>query len=835
MAEKKKKTPPTEVKEPRAGKLSVWLDKPYRFELAFAAFLALGLAYYFRAFLFQPGSMLGGTDMITQGLQTRKIAVDAVRSGQGLPLWNPLSYCGIPYLGFLPGPLFFPTTLLYYLMPIHRAIGYSFIIMIFVGGMFTYLWIRELGLSKPAAGLSGLAYCFTGWVASTLQGGHDGRMFVILLTPLVFFLLERALKKRKMIYFLLMGAAVALQILSPQVLMMYFSSLALTAYFIFRLFYLYRDKTPLSAIFRLGIGYTLGFVLAISLPAIQFVPLLADQKLSHRQSGLGLGHEGYEYATQFSMHPVETLGLVVPGFSGEPEAYWSAADFKSHSEYMGLLPLFFAAIALACRRNRHTWFFAALGFVALIYNFGGFTPFFKLPYYLLPRVKDFRGPNMMFFVAAFSIITLAGYGLDYLIAGKGDKGDDDKNSPARGFKVLAWCAGFVLVLFFILGAGKSALPSFFSSLLPERIGQVRQPILVQYYPSIIRSALVSVLVAAIILGLAWAWLKGKLPLALFTAFLAVIAFTDLMRMDRIWLNVVDFSQYYSRDQMVEQLQKDTQPYRVFFWPWPGSSDYWDNSLLYFDIPTINASMPLRLKWYEELMGTHLFNNLVRSPRLWDMLNTRYVYIIYRNSAINLGSVQLKPGEFQPLYERSFPFFKKVMELKYSAGSDLPKKVLYENANAWPRFRLFTKFEINTDDKKFVERFNDPSFDYLSTMILSEDPEFDKSRLDGAQPQGIVNIDRYSNDALELSVECDRPVLLYAAESYHPSWKADVDGAPARIYRANLAMRAVFLDQGKHKVTMKYVSRPFIWGRRLSILALVVLAVSVGLTLYRKGW
>jgi hypothetical protein len=144
-------------------------------------------------------------------------------------------------------------------------------------------------------------------------------------------------------------------------------------------------------------------------------------------------------------------------------------------------------------------------------------------------------------------------------------------------------------------------------------------------------------------------------------------------------------------------------------------------------------------------------------------------------------------------------------------------------------------EFNKDDKKFVERFNDPSFDYLSTLILSEDPEFDKSRLDGAQPQGIVNIDRYSNDALELSVECDRPVILYAAESYHPSWKAEVDGAPARIYRANLAMRAVFLDQGKHKVTMKYVSRPFIWGRRLSILALVVLAVSVGLTLYRKGW
>jgi len=35
--------------------------------------------------------------------------------------------------------------------------------------------------------------------------------------------------------------------------------------------------------------------------------------------------------------------------------------------------------------------------------------------------------------------------------------------------------------------------------------------------------------------------------------------------------------------------------------------------------------------------------------------------------------------------------------------------------------------------------------------------------------------------------------------------------------------------------MSYVSRPFIWGKRLSILGLVVLALSVGLTLYRKDW
>ena len=33
--------------------------------------------------------------------------------------------CGIPYIGALPGPMFFPTSLLYYIIPLERAIGYS--------------------------------------------------------------------------------------------------------------------------------------------------------------------------------------------------------------------------------------------------------------------------------------------------------------------------------------------------------------------------------------------------------------------------------------------------------------------------------------------------------------------------------------------------------------------------------------------------------------------------------------------------------------------------------------------------------------------------------------
>jgi len=807
-AKKRKKIQtPVAVPFPDTG-LPVWLDQEPRFVLVLAGFLFLALIVYFRDFIFTPGTMIFGTDMSTQGFQTRKIAVDAVNSGAGLVLWNPFSYCGLPYIGALPGPMFFPTTILYFIMPLERAIGWSYLLMMLLGGLFAYFWIRELGLHRAAAGVCAVAYGFTGWVASTIHGGHDGRMFTILLTPLVFFFLERALKRRKTVYFLLMGTTVALQIVSPHAQMMYFSSLAVTAYFLFRIYNIYKEEKSFAAVVKLASGFAAGFVLAVALSAIHFGPFLANQALSHRQA------RGYEYATQWSMHPLETVTLLVPGFSGEPEAYWCSASFKGHCEYMGLIPLIFAAVALALRKNRHTWFFAFLGIGALLWSFGGFTPFFKLPYHLLPYGKVGRGPNMMFFVFAFSVITLAGYGIDYMLSATGGRDVKNEDNAARGFKVIAAFAGAILLLLLILGLGKKEMPAILAGMLSEEVGRERLPFLVHHYPTIIQAALVSAVVAGIVVGLAYLWRRGRLPLIAFVGLLSVVAFCDLLRMNHKWIAVEKPAERYVRDKVIQHLEKEKEPYRVFFYPTEGN-DPWDNSLLYFQIPTINASMPLRLKWYEELMGTHLFRNFVRYPRLWHMLNTRFVMV--------------RKNRVTEKLEQAFPFLKKILE------DENTRKVLYQNPGAWPRFRLFTKFDVLENAKKFIRRFNDPAFDPEQTLILAEQPEFDRAALDGSSPGGEVTLESYSYDRLELTVQCDQPSLLYLAETYHPYWHAEVDGELVKIYRANLAMRALFLEPGRHKVVMSYYSPPFIWGRWLSLVSLLLLAAAVGWTFYRKDW
>ncbi len=812
MTQRKSKAAPAQSAQTGPGAGEGPLSRPWQFVLALAGFLLVTLIIYFRDFIFHPGWMLYGSDMITQGFQTRKLGVDAVAAGQGIPLWNPFSYCGLPYVGGLPGPMFFPTSILYYIMPLERAIGWSILLMMLSGGLFAYLWVRELGLSRWSGAFAAVAWAFTGWVASTLAGGHDGRQFTILLLPLAMFGLERGLRRRKLVWFLVMGVAVALQILSPHVQMMYYSSLAVAAWFVFRLVNLWREKTPLGALAKLSVFFTAGFIFAVSLSALQFFPEVADQSYSHRQAGTGLGYEGYQHATSFSMHPLETVGLVIPGFTGEPASYWAGADFKGHSEYMGLAVILFALVALVYRRNRVTWFFVGLGLFALLFNFGKFTPFFKLPYYLLPKVKDFRAPNMMFFVCGFSLLTLAAYGLESLIAGVRDKAGGEEGAGA--VRLLGLSTIVLALVSVLLAAGRSAFIPVLAGMLPAGLGPMRQPALAQYYPQIVKAAFISTLVAVVLWGAAWAYLRGRINALVLTAILLPLTWGDLMRMDVNWLQALDPGRVYVRDKIVQALQQEKEPYRVFFFPTPNTGDYWDNSLLYFDIPTINASMPIRLAWYEELMGSFQMTNFTKLPQLWHMLNTRFI--------------MMRQGDFAGKLQQ-------YLQGDKVAEDPSTGRVLISNPSAWPRFRLFSRFETLDADEKFIPRFADQNFDWQNTLLLMDKPDFDPSTLDGAAPEGDIKLLSYGNDGLELSVSTTRPALLYLAETWHPSWKATLDGAPVKVCRANLAMRAVYVGAGEHKLVMRYESVPWTWGLRLSLVSIVVLAAVLGWTAYRKDW
>jgi uncharacterized membrane protein YfhO len=75
--------------------------------------------------------------------------------------------------------------------------------------------------------------------------------------------------------------------------------------------------------------------------------------------------------------------------------------------------------------------------------------------------------------------------------------------------------------------------------------------------------------------------------------------------------------------------------------------------------------------------------------------------------------------------------------------------------------------------------------------------------------------------LDLDVDAPHGGVLLLSDAYHPAWKAWVNGEPAPVYRANLALRAVMVPPGPSRVTFRYrpVAVLVSWG--LSLLGLGV--------------
>jgi hypothetical protein len=93
--------------------------------------------------------------------------------------------------------------------------------------------------------------------------------------------------------------------------------------------------------------------------------------------------------------------------------------------------------------------------------------------------------------------------------------------------------------------------------------------------------------------------------------------------------------------------------------------------------------------------------------------------------------------------------------------------------------------------------------------------------------GVLEVEKFNTDELLAQVDVKRPagVWLYYADAYHPGWISQVDGKPARIFTANGAFKAVFLEAGKHCVRFYFGSGLEAYVRNLSVMFGLIIGVS----------
>lgn len=750
----------------------------------FLAGAAVVTIWFYRGFIFHPEQLIFGSDMLLEGVPLRQFLVDEVQAGRGIPLWTPHVYGGMPYVALLPGPVFYPTTVLYYLMPLYRAIGWTFVLHTFLGAAFAYFMARSFRLRPWAAAVCGASFMLTGYITSHLFGGQDGRMFAMTLMPLAFGLLERGLRGGEVGWFCGFALVVGAQIFTPHTQIMYFSSLTFALYLLFHLVVRARAQDGGPARFLRPAGLTAAaFLAGAAVGAIQLLPTLELLPHVTRQAL----ETGYQFAASFALPPQELTAFFLPDLIGSlPGTYWGSNGIKLHTEYLGAVPLALALFAIAASfgsglardDRRVVGFLGGASLLAILFALGAATPVHRIAHAVVPMIGSFRAPAMMMCAVATFVPLLAAFGWEAALRMR-DSGEGVRVS----WVWLAFMGAPLLLLGLAAALNPRGLQSWvLLSWYPE--GWPRQP--GAELQAMLRTTglvLVAGFVAA--WGSALAVARGKAS-ELIVIGLLVFTVLDLARVGGRYLLTDMAEAHLGVDSVIQTLQAEAGPGQRVWAIQLEPDNYRPNRFMQYGLSSATGSQKFVLDPYARLVdAVRLDDALYRmGGALIPLLDTRYLVTRTR----------------QP---------EGALELRAEAGG----RLLYRMSDTLPHAFFPATVEAVTDPAEAVERTRTNLSPRAVAVVETS----------GAAPAagaGSARIVSYAPDEVELEVTTETPGLLFVSEIHHPGWRALVDGSPVEILRTNGAFRGVEMPVGTHELRFEYRSRGYGIGRLLTLVALI---------------
>jgi hypothetical protein len=794
-----------------------------------AVFVALTLLL-FREFVFSD-QMLFGNDTLGLGYVARAFYAQALQGGT-FPLWAPNLLGGTPFLEALSGgdSLYPPSLLLLLVMEPYRALGWKLVLHVAAAGFFMFGWARALGASRPAALVGGTAYMLAPYLVSLVQPGHDGRIFVTALAPLLFWAVERHFLRASVRTFTGMALVIALVIYTTHFQMAYFLFGAVGLYAIVR------SLEIGSAVRARAGGLRFALFLAAALAgagvaAVQLLPAVdyvTEYSRRVQNTGVAAQETGLEWSSSWSLHPEEVVAMVIPEFAGNNSrgaawsqgTYWGRNATKDNHEGAGVVVLLLAAVGLlGAGRRAQRWFFAGLGALALLFALGAHTPVWRLFYEFVPGIRLFRAPSQPMFLFAFAASTLAALGVDRILAAASNEGFG--KSIGRTLWIGAGALGALALLAASGGLTSIWTTGFYADIDPARLDR-----LAALEPFIVRGAWTSFGLALGAAVTVWTLRRHFMPASAVVGLLVFLVAIDEFRVSNGFIRTLDFEQWSAPDAniqaVLERESGSTEPYRLLSLVQLGQ----DVRPALQGIELAAGHHPNDLSRYRELIGMegsglpqHLFDDEIRR-----LLNVRYLLWPDYEAQMVVGSMD-DPARLARFAE-SISAMPIVSRTALQGGTPYQTILVDEGL---PRARLVGAATVRSDAEAVPYMLSD-AFDPVREVVLTEEPAI---ALDGAPPTGSVTWVSRTPNELRLQVETERAAMLVVADNWFPAWRATVDGAETPVLRAYHALRAVEVPAGSHEVVMRYRSADVARSLWISVVLFVGLAGATGFLAWRE--
>jgi hypothetical protein len=550
---------------------------------------------------------------------------------------------------------------------------------------------------------------------------------------------------------------------------------------------------------RFILGFGASAILAATLAAIVLLPLKRAVQATDRTVPLLR-----ETAEVGSFHPWRLAEMIAPGAMGDPYAAYPAGSWVGepglgdrpllYGCYLGSSVLLLALMAFG-RGRRLASMLGVVAVLALFVAFGRHTGVHALVRTLIPPLAYMRGPEkyLSVFVACMSL--LAGLGTARLL-----------ESSSRHL----WLRGL------LVASALVALALVASWLPPGMVQQIRS------------SAMAGLAVA--LAATAVAWLASR-SARLAGSLLIGVVLVDLARSVFVLQNFGPTELLAAKPDAATAVLADAHLHGTLAPPRVYRSEVVDAAIEAAAPPTSVAQVQ------RNLVGTLIDNHagsfgIATVPGYDAALPTTLSSLWQSGRAAGLDLFRLTGVEYVifPGSMAASPGLRSMMD-------PMPGGRLFRVDGVLPRVYLAQAAAVLPD---FLARRAVFAPDVIAgkQVILAPTPVSPASVVIGepvAKEKGDCRLTAFAHARIEAECQTTTPALAIFLEQFDQGWSARVDGQSTAVLRANLTMRAVPLQAGRHQIVLSFSPPGLRTGVAISMVSLLAIALALLFGRRRRQW
>ena len=753
-------------------------------------YLLIPLCYLF--FLWE--MVFYGSDPIANDSIAHIPIAEWSKSVKEFPYWFPNLFSGMPSYGgyiYTPGD---PTKTILNMIFLNRGIKLWFYFSL--SGIGFFILLRLLKISSISCLFGGIVSGITPYSFGLINAGHTNKIIAMAFIPWILASVIYGMNHKSLKSILMISVPTIFQLWSNHPQVVYYTWMMVVFLWLWNLisdlrlgeFSLKNNGKQMCTIF-------IGLLISLIVVVDPYYHVYEFQKHSNRGAKSVLDDTketssgtDWNYATQWSFHPKETISFLYPYHYGlqnfptrdmKSAAYWGFMPFTQSTHYLGLIVILFAILGALLRKpDRFESYMWVLSGLVIFVGFGSYFPALYKPLFLLaPFFSKFRIPSMIFILLAISIPYLAAIGLDKLIT-------NEKTQIVKK-KILWVFGGFIGLTFIFLIFGESILS--FSSLSDNRFN----PAILSQVKDIRKELFNKGIMLALVLsgstfGLSWLFLKGEVNKKIFSTLIVLFSIGDLWVVNNEFLFLKKpekINLYFRETPLINYLKNDNSHFRIF-----PVDELNSNKYGYWGIQSIGGYRAVKLRHFQDLMDAGGF----RRPQILNMLNVKYV----------LTEKKLNSPLFSPV-------------INYNG--------LYKNRAVLPRTWFVNNIDNVTDQKTSLQSVLSQSFDPEKAAVITNysGPEIPESST------GTAKIETLSENEIVITASTSAGGLLILSEIYYkPGWKCKIDGILTDIFQTNHVLRSIFVPEGTHSIKFFYDKSSWYITRLISRISFLIILFSL---------